>query len=270
MTARRDGPSEARQAWAQAREVSRRAQGDLARAGTGLAGALERWSDPRARLLRRRRAAGAATAGLAGTAGASAAGTAGLALAGASEWLVVPGVGVTAVLVVPAVAVAARLRRLRATPLPPERVRPVALPPPGSPVREPMRRLGSAEGALAELLGVLGHDPTVPPAEIDEARDAARLAAGRLRAGAADVGALVRARDSSPAAARELAGVVDTAVIGVDSGVASFEGLVTAAARAVAVRAAPGPDGDLVAAVDRVDALTDALQEIAAIHAPRG
>ncbi|GAB2937806.1 hypothetical protein GCM10027047_38010 [Rhodococcus aerolatus] len=239
------------------------------RAGAGVAEAADRWTDPRARLLRRRRAAGAATAGLGGTAGLSAAGTASLAAVGASEWLVVPGVGVTAVLVVPTVAVALRLRRLRATPLPPERTRPRPLPGPGSPLRAPLQRLGTAEASLGELLGVLGRDPSVPPAEVDEARDAARLAAGRLRTEAGDLEALVRARDSSPVAARELRGVVDGALARVDAGVGAFEQLVAAAARAVAARSTPGPDGDLVAAVDRVDALTAALGEIAAIPAPR-
>lgn len=238
------------------------------RAGDGVESAVTWFTDPRARLLRRRRITGAAAVGVGGTAGASAAGTASLAVLGASEWLVVPGVGVTAVLAVPAVALYARLRRLRRTPLPPPKVRRAPLPGLGSPVREPLRRLGAAESSVDELLGVLGRDPTVPPGEILEAREAAGLAAGRLRAEGGDLGALLRARDSSPVAAQELAGVVEASLARLDAGVAAYESLVASAARAVAARAAPsGPDPDLLSATDRVDALTDALHQLAEIHA---
>ena len=112
----------------QARGLGQQVQRGLARAGGGVGEALFRLSDPRARLLRRRRAAAGATAGLAGTAGLSGAGTITLAAVGASEWLWVPGVGLTAVLAVPAAAVALKLRRLRAAPLPPPRYRPGPLP----------------------------------------------------------------------------------------------------------------------------------------------
>lgn len=255
--------AEQRSGWGEAQEVARRA-------GAGVDAALNWFADPRAKLLRRRRTARVATAGLTGTAGMSGAGTLGLAAVGASEWLVVPGVGVTALFAAPAVAMALRVRRLHRIPLPPARRRWTSLPAPGSPARAPMRRLDRAESSVAELLRVLGHDPSVPPGEIAEADAAAELAAARLRAEAADLTALARARDSSPVAAQELAGVLHAAERRLEEGVEGYERLVAAAARAVAARSTgPTTDGDLLAATDRVDALTAALQELAALHAGR-
>lgn len=253
-----------RSGWGEARGVVRRA-------GAGVDAALNWFADPRAKLLRRRRRVGAATAGLIGTTGVSGVGTLGMVAAGASEWLVVPGVGVTAMFAVPAAALALRLRRVRRIPLPPARRRWGSLPAIGSPAREPMRRLERAEASVGELLGVLGRDPTVPPGEIEEALAAAEMATGRLRFEADDLAALARAKDSSPVAAQELGGVLDAAARRLDDGVSGYERLVASAARAVAARSmGAAPDDNLVAATDRVDALTDALHELAALHTGHG
>ena len=260
MSARGNVPT----VWERAQAVATDAGGHL---GTAAA-ALSRWSDPRERLVRRRRAARAATLGLTGTTGVLGVTTVGLAVSPLSEWLVVGGGGLTALVAVPTVAVALRLRRLRRTPLPAARPAPVRRPGRGSLAHAPLQRLAQGERSLSELLGLLQRDPAVPVSEVDEARAAARAAVDALRREADDLAALERARDTSPAAAAELGDVVGAAVDRLENGVRDYDGLVASAARAVAVGVGPQRHAEsITAAVDRVDALTSALTELAGLHA---
>jgi len=235
-----------------------------------VAAGVWRWTDPRARALRARRTARMASVVLGGSTGALGVSTAGMAVAGAGQWVVLGGGGMTTVAAGSAVAAAVRWRRLRRTPLPSARLVAPRRPGRGSAAHEPLRRLDAAEQSVTELLALLGRDPAVPPAEVGEARTAARAAAAALRSAAGDVAALERARDSGPAAAAELEPVVAAALDRLCRGVHSYDGLVAAAARAVA--AGSGSDGHsepLIAAVDRVDALTAALTELAGLHTGR-
>jgi len=235
-----------------------------------VAAGVWRWTDPRARALRARRTARMASVVLGGSTGALGVSTAGMAVAGAGQWVVLGGGGMTTVAAGSAVAAAVRWRRLRRTPLPSARLVAPRRPGRGSAAHEPLRRLDAAEQSVTELLALLGRDPAVPPAEVGEARTAARAAAAALRSAAGDVAALERARDCGPAAAAELEPVVAAALDRLCRGVHSYDGLVAAAARAVA--AGSGSDGHsepLIAAVDRVDALTAALTELAGLHTGR-
>lgn len=235
-----------------------------------VAAGVWRWTDPRARALRARRSARMAGVVLGGGTGALGVSTAGMAVAGAGQWMVLGGGAMTTVAAGSAVAVTLRWLRLKRTPLPSARVVAPRRPGRGSAAHEPLLRLDAAERSVSELLGLLGRDPAVPPAEVEEARTAARAAAAALRSQAADVAALERARECGPAAAVELEPVVAAALDRLRGGVHSYHGLVAAAARAVA--AGSGSDGHsepLIAAVDRVDALTAALTELAGLHTGR-
>ena len=233
------------------------------------ASALARWGDPREKLLRRRKAARAATVGLTGTSGVLAAATVGLAVSPITDWVVAGSAGLTALVALPTVAAALHLRSLRRTPLPAARA-PLRRPGRSSLAHEPLQQLGRAERSLAELLGLLERDPAVPTSEVDEARVAAGAAVAALRRAADELVALERARDMSPAAAAELGDVVGAAVDRLADGVRAHEGLVASAARAVAAGSRPERHSEsLTAAADRVDALTAALTELAALHAPR-
>lgn len=234
------------------------------------ASALARWGDPREKLLRRRKAARAATVGLTGTSGVLAAATVGLAVSPVTEWVVAGSAGLTALVTVPTLAAALHLRSLRRTPLPAARRAPLRRPGRSSLAHEPLQQLGRAERSLAELLSLLERDPAVPADEVDEARVAAGAAVAALRRAADDLAALERAQDMSPAAAAELGGVVGAAVDRLANGVLAYEGLVASAARAVAAGSRPEQHSkSMTAAADRVDALTAALTELAGLHAPR-
>ncbi len=230
--------------------------------------AVARWSDPRQRLLRKRRAARRATIGLGSATGALTAATVGLGAADVNALLVAGSGGVTALVAAPTVAAALRLRRLLRTPLPAERL---PLLPSGSVAREPLRRLAAVEASLQELVGLLERAASVPNAEVWEVSRAARLAGTVLRQEAAELAALQRARDSSAVAARELSEVVQEVATRLDAGVREYELLVAAAARTLATAFTAGPrhDDGLSDAVDRIEALTSALSELGGLPAGR-
>lgn len=252
--------------WERAQAAAVDVGGHLGTAATVLA----RWNDPRERLIRRRKAATAATVVLAGTTGVLGAVTVGLAVSPITDWLVAGSGGLTALVAVPTVVAGLRRRTLHRTPLPEPRLVTARRPGRGSLAHEPLQRLIRAERSLAELLGLLERDPAVPTGEVEQARVAARAAADALRREAGDLSALERARDTSPAAAAELGEVVAAAVLRLEYGVQAHDGLVAAAARAVAAGSGPERHSEsLTAAVDRVDALTAALTELAGLHAPR-
>lgn len=243
-------------AWASAQEAAR-----------GVGGAVTRWQDPRNRALRKRRAAAASTVSLGTVTGAFTAGTAGLAVFDAPSLVVAAGCGLTAAAAVPTTAFAVRLRRLRRLPLPPGRSVDPRLPR-SSAALAPLRTLAAAESSLHNLFGLLEADAAVPPAEVHQARSSAAAAAAVLRREAGAIGALERARDSSPVAAAELEPVVGEAVQRLRAGVAEYEQVVAAAARAVATtsRHSDHRRPALAETADRIDALTAALDELAGLH----
>lgn len=235
-----------------------------------LGAAVSRWTDPRRRLLRKRRAARRAAVGLGSATGVLTVGTVALASTDANALLTAGSAGMTAMVAVPTVAVALRLRRLVRLPLSAARPHVVVLPPAGSAARGPLRRLAAAESSLHELVGLLAGDAFVPSSEVQEAALAAASAAAALRREAAELGALERARDSSALASAELASVVREAAARLSAGVGEYEMVVAAAARALATASSTGHahDSGLGDAVDRIDALTAALSELAGLHKP--
>ncbi|WP_127782405.1 hypothetical protein [Rhodococcus sp. X156] len=236
-------------------------------AARGVGNAVTRWQDPRRRALRKRRAATASTVGFGSATGAFTAGTAGLAVFDAPSLVVAAGCGLAAAAAVPTTAFAVRLRRLRRLPLPPGRSVDPRLPR-ASAALAPLRGLAAAESSLHNLFGLLEADAAVPPGEVQEARASAASAAAVLRHEAGALGALERARDSSPVAATELEPVVGEAVRRLQAGVAEYEQVVAAAARAVATtsRHTDHHRPALTETAERIDALTAALDELAGLH----
>lgn len=248
----------------EAEELARRAHGVVS-------GAVNRWTDPRERALRRIRAARATGVGLGAGAATLGMTTGAMVVSEAPELLVASGAGLTALVAVPAVAAVLRLRSLRRRPLPAGRAVAAPLPARGAAARRPMEDLRTCEASLHELLGLLADDPSVPPAEVDQARTAAHAAAIALRTEAAELGALERARDSSAAAVGELTPVISARVERLEGGVRDYGALVAATGRAVAA-ASGGVARDAAAAteaLDRMDALSAALTELAGSRAPR-
>ncbi|MEO6880854.1 MAG: hypothetical protein ABI181_07895 [Mycobacteriaceae bacterium] len=225
--------------------------------------AVSRWTDPRARLLRQRRAAALASTGLGGATGALGATTVGLALAGVPDVLWISGGGLTALVAVPTTAALVRLWRLRRVPLPPPRSA-VRGPARSSLAHGPLRELERSESSLVEVLSLLAQEPGIPESEVTEARQAATAATTTLRREVADLTVLERARDSSPAAADELAPLIEAAAGRLQRGVAEHEALVASAARVLAAGRGAQAHAGLQDATERLDALTAALAELAA------
>jgi len=227
--------------------------------------AMSRWGDPRRRLLRKRRAALHTTLALGSVTSAFTAGTVGLAVLGAPSLLVAAGCGVTALASTPTAGAVMRLRRLHKLPLPAERTIRASLPPRSSAGHASLRRLGTAESSLRELVRLLDAHVAVPSGEVQGVAVAAAFAAGVLRSEATDLLALERARDSSVFAAAELLPVVRQAAARLDTGVGEYERVVAAAARAVATTSSTqAVHGQVLQdTIDRIDGLTQALAELA-------
>ncbi|RVW03761.1 phage shock envelope stress response protein PspM [Rhodococcus spongiicola] len=199
--------------------------------GGTVADTMRRWTDPRERMLRKRRRARKHAARFGIASGASAVATASLAAASAPDWTMVATGGAAALFAIPAVAAVGAYRRLTAIPLPPAAPSRQPLPPVGSASRGPMERLAHSESSLHQLLGVLSRSANVDAAELDRTAETARSASTALRAVAADVVAMESAGRGTAAAATHLERSIQAAIGQLGDGVAQYEGLVTAAAR---------------------------------------
>ena len=157
---------------------------------------------------------------------------------------------------------ALRLRALNRVELP---AAAPTMPPARSLAREPMERLGDAERALAELLRQLSSPRSnVPPDTVQHARDTGTEAATTIREVADQLQALERARDLAPARDR---GPLDEAVRGLrgqlDEGLDGYGSLIAAAGRLVAASSTGGPDKQaLTDATDRLHGLAMALRDL--------
>ena len=229
------------------------------------------WRDPRAKLLRRRRRAKKATVAWSG----------GTVLGGA--WVGVDALhaelfttigGFTAMAVTAAFAFCTsgsvrKLIALHRQPLPAALPPPVRLPPAGSAAREPMRRLAEAEAGLAELLVQLGTPrpgglAPLPAESLAHAQESATEAATALRAVAAQLSAVERARSLAPLSQR---GPLDQGVADLsrrlDEGLDGYVALIGTAGQAVIASSAASPDAALLDASDRLSGLASALRELA-------
>lgn len=226
---------------------------------------VQRWAEPRAREVRRRRRVRQRSVRYSVISGAATAGTVGLAVMSAPVWIVVATAAGAVVFVVPA-AVASRTHlRLRGRPLPAARFVPHPLPPLGSAARSSAARLVRAERAMHELQRVIAESGRLPIDEVSETVEVAETEAAALHALAGHVVALERT-----------AGVVGTAdslgateaVRRLDIGVGEYESMVSAAVRVAEAAGAPGPGGGagLRGAVDRLEGWADALVDIGPAH----
>ncbi len=220
--------------------------------------------DPRAKALRRRRRAVRTTKTWTGAGVTTGAGAVVVDLAVAAPGASLPIlIGTAVVSGLAAVSSGVRAWRLHREALPEPPPAPVVLPARGSEAREPMRRLGEAEDALAELLTQLSRGALVPPDTVAEARETGAEAAGALRAVAAQLQAVERAREHAPPmdhghltdGVRRLRGQL---VEGLDG----YGALVAAAGRALAESSAAAPRRDMTDAVDRLAALALALRDL--------
>ncbi len=244
------------------------AQSVLREVGGTVADSMRRWSDPRERMLRKRRRARKRATRFGVASGASVVGAASLAAASAPDWTMVATGGAAALFAVPAVVAFGTYRQLTATPLPPPAVSRQPLPPVGSAARAPMDRLASAESSLQQLLGVLSRSEVVDVEELDHTGETARAASAALRSVAADVVAMESAGRGTAAAATHLERSIRSAVGQLDVGVAQYEGLVTAAAKMTAPAQSSSYSllgrqrEELLSASDRLEGWAEALGEV--------
>ena len=135
---------------------------------------------------------------------------------------------------VPATLFLLRYRFLRGEPLPPQRqVSGRRLPPHGSAARPPMSALGASERGLHSLLGVLQRGNMLPPDEIGELTAAANRSAATMAATAAEVVSMERAALETPNSQAYLAPTINAFTAQLNSGVRQYNEMVTAAAQLV-------------------------------------
>ncbi|HET7074063.1 MAG TPA: hypothetical protein VFI55_08290 [Mycobacterium sp.] len=230
-------------------------------------------TDPRARLLRRRRRA--LRWGLIFT-------------AGCLFWVVVTGVlaawgwfallleitgGVAVVMAIPATLLLLRYRWLRSEPLPARRsVDARRLPPAGSAARPAMSALGASERGFFSLLGVIERGSMLPQAEIRDLTAAANRASASMAATATEVASMERAAYYSESSRPYLVPTINAFTAQLSAGVRQYNEMVTAAAQLVS--SANGDTGialatsqqryraELVEATDRLIGWAQAFDEL--------
>jgi hypothetical protein len=170
---------------------------------------------------------------------------------------------------VPATLWLLRYRWLRGEPLPPQReVSGRRLPPHGSVTRPPMSALGASERGLHSLLAVLDSGRMLPSAEIRDLTAAAGRSAATMAATAAQVVAMERAAGEDPHARAYLAPTINALTAQLNSGVRQYNEMVTAAAHVVSSANAGASmveqryRNDLVNATDQLLGWAQAFEEL--------
>lgn len=229
------------------------------------------WRDPRAKLLRRRRRAKRSTVAWSG---ATTLGGVWVGIDAAHAELFTTFGGftsmiVTAVFLYCTTGSVRKLIGLHRQPLPAAAPPPVQLPPAGSAAREPMRRLAEAEASLAELLVQLGTPrpgglAPLPAESLAHAQESANAAAAALRAVAAQLAAVEKARRVASESHR---GPLDQGVAELrrrlDEGLDGYVALIGTAGQAVIASGSVSPNEALLDASDRLSGLASALRELA-------
>jgi MFS family permease len=230
-------------------------------------------TDPRARLLRRRRRA--LRWGLIFSAGCLFWGLVTVLLA-AWGWftllLVITGL-IAAAEAIPATLWLLRYRWLRAEPLPAQRpVNTRRLPPPGSAARPAMFALGASERGFFSLLGVMERGNMLPAAEIRDLSAAANQTAAAMAATAAEVVSMERAVSFTPQSRSYLVPTINAFTAQLSAGVRQYNEMVTAAAQLVssangaATSASPASQqryrDELAGATDRLVGWSQAFDEL--------
>lgn len=230
-------------------------------------------SDPRARLLRKRRWAlrfgmlfAFSTAFWVFVTGL-------LAVWNTPVWaLLITGL-VAAGVAVPATLCLLRYRWLRSEPLPPQReVSGHRLPPQGSVARPAMVALGASERGLHSLLAVMGSGGMLPTEEIRQLTAATGRSAAAMAATATEVASMERATRENPNSRAYLTPTISALTAQLNSGVQQYSEMVTAAAQLVSsAKAGVGPVGvvsqqrhrdDLTDATDRLMGWAQAFEEL--------
>src|SRR6516164_2292018 len=220
-------------------------------------------TDPRARLLRRRRRA--LRWGL-------------ICAVGCLFWVVVTLLlevtgAVAVVLAIPATLLLIRYRWLRSEPLPAQRpANARRLPPPGSAARPAMYALGASERGFFSLLGVIERGSMLPPDEIRDLTTAANKTSAAMAASAAEVVSMERAAQYSESSRSYLVPTINAFTAQLGAGVRQYNEMVTAAAQLVS--SANGDSGaaladsqqryraELVGATDRLLGWAQAFDEL--------
>lgn len=226
-------------------------------------------TDPRARLLRRRRRA--LRWGLIFSAGCLfwAVVTAVLAAWGWFVLLLVITGSISVVQAIPATLLLLHYRWLRGEPLPAQRaVSSRRLPPLSSAARPAMSALGASERGFFSLLGVIERGNLLPAAEIRDLTTAANKSAAAMAATAAEVVSMERAADSTPQSRSYLVPTINAFTTQLSAGVRQYNEMVTAAAQLVS-SANNGPPvsrqhyrDELVGATDRLVGWAQAFDEL--------
>src|SRR6516162_8070078 len=191
-------------------------------------------TDPRARLLRRRRRA--LRWGL-------------ICAVGCLFWVVVTALlaawgwfalllevtgAVAVVLAIPATLLLIRYRWLRSEPLPAQRpANARRLPPPGSAARPAMYALGASERGFFSLLGVMERGNMLPASEIRDLTAAASKSSAAMAATAAEVVSMERAANYSESSRSYLVPTINAFTAQLGTGVRQYNEMVTAAAQLV-------------------------------------
>lgn len=230
-------------------------------------------TDPRARLLRRRRRA--LRWGL-------------ISAAGCVFWMVVTALlaawgwfalllevtgAIAVILAIPATLLLFRYRWLRSEPLPAQRPASTRrLPPPGSAARPAMYALGASERGFFSLLGVIERGAMLPPDEIRDLTAAASKTSAAMAATAAEVVSMERAAQYSESSRSHLVPTINAFTAQLTAGVRQYNEMVTAAAQLVS--SANGDGGaalaasqeryraELVGATDRLLGWAQAFDEL--------
>ncbi len=162
-----------------------------------------------------------------------------------------------------------RYRWLRGEPLPPQReVSGRRMPPHGSAVRPVMSALGASERGLHSLLAVLGRGNMLPEQEIRELTAAAGRSSATMMATASQVVSMERAAGEDPDARSYLAPTINALTAQLNRGVRQYNELVTAAAHVVSTADVVGPMVDqryrheLADATDRLSGWAQAFEEL--------
>ncbi|MCV7034729.1 hypothetical protein BMW24_018095 [Mycobacterium heckeshornense] len=222
-------------------------------------------TDPRARLLRRRRRAlrWAVIFGVASAFWATV-----TILLAAWGWfvalLVVTG-SVAAGSAIPATLLLMRYRWLRSLPLPAQRPASVRrLPPPGSAARPAMHALGASERGFSSLLSVMERGNILPPNEIRDLTDAANQTSAAMAATAAQVVSMERTANVSPQSRSYLVPTINAFTAQLSAGVRQYNEMVTAAAQLVSSASGNGDAAAAPAALQQRyrDELADATDRL--------
>jgi hypothetical protein len=230
-------------------------------------------TDPRERLLRRRRRA--LRWGLIFTAGCLFWGvvTAVLAAWGWFALLLEITGGVAVLQAIPATLLLIHYRWLRSEPLPAQRATSSRrMPPPSSAARSAMSALGASERGFFSLLGVIERGNMLPASEIRDLTAAATKSSAAMAATAAEVVSMERAANGTPQSRSYLVPTINAFTAQLSAGVRQYNEMVTAAAQLVssangdrgAALAASRQRyrGELVSATDRLVGWSQAFDEL--------